>query len=90
MKFRVSRASWGVVSKQPPCKGAMRGPEAKAWPGEYEWFIEFNGLDDLLKFLTAVGGALALYSAEEGEGGPEIEILDEDEIEDDEADEDDD
>ena len=83
MKFRVCRASWGSVSKQPPCKGAMRGPEAKAWPGEYEWFIEVNSLEDLMKFLQASGGAVGLYAPEEGEDQPELEIFDEDEMEDD-------
>ena len=83
MKFRVCRASWGAVSKQPPCKGAVRGPEAKAWPGEYEWFVELNSLDDLLRFLGANGGALGLYTAEEGEELPEVEIFDEDESHDD-------
>jgi hypothetical protein len=82
MKFRVCRASWGAVSKQPPCKGATRGPEARAWPGEYEWFIELNSLEDLLKFLGANGGALGLYTPEEGEDQPEIEIFDEDESDD--------
>jgi hypothetical protein len=79
MKFRVCRASWGAVSKQPPCKGATRGPEARAWPGEYEWFIDLSSLEDLLKFLGANGGALGLYTPEEGEDLPEIEIFDEDE-----------
>jgi hypothetical protein len=82
MKFRVCRASEGAVSKRPPCKGAVRGPEAKAWPGEYEWFIELNSLEDLLKFLDANGGALGLYTSEEGENQPEIEIFDEDEADD--------
>jgi len=86
MKFRVCRATWGAVSKQPPCKGATRGPEARAWPGEYEWFIELNSLEDLLKFLGANGGALGLYTPEEGEDQPDIEIFDEadDDYEDDE------
>jgi hypothetical protein len=87
MKFRVCRASGGVVSKQPPCKGAVRGPEAKAWPGEYEWFVELTGLEDLMRFLGANGGALGLYTPEEGEDQPEIEIFDEDEADDDEDDE---
>ena len=82
MKFRVCRASWGAVSKQPPCKGAIRGPEARAWPGEYEWFIELNGLEDLMKFLDANGGALGLYTPAEGEDHREIEIFDEDEADD--------
>jgi hypothetical protein len=82
MKFRVCRASWGAVSKQPPCKGATRGPEAKAWPGEYEWFIELNSLEDLVKFLNANGGALGIYTPDEDEELPEIEIFDEDESDD--------
>ena len=87
MKFRVCRASWGVVSKQPPCKGATRGPESRAWPGEYEWFVELNSLEDLMKFLGVTGGALGLYSAEEGEGQPDLEIFDEDENDDAEGEE---
>src|SRR5213075_1165009 len=46
MRFQVSRSSQGAVSKKPPCKGAIRGPEAAAWPGEYTWFIELNGLEE--------------------------------------------
>ena len=82
MRFLVSRASQGVVSNEPPCRGAQRGPEAPAWPGEYEWFIELNTLDELLAFLNAVGGGLGLFAPEEGEDHPVIEIFDEDEEED--------
>jgi hypothetical protein len=84
MIFRVCRASGGAISKQPPCKGATRGPEARAWPGEYEWFLELNSLEDLMKFLSANGGALGLYTPEEGEDQPEIEIFDEDQADDEE------
>ena len=76
MKFRVCRASEGAVSKKPPCRGAVRGPEAKAWPGEYEWFVELNSLEDLVAFLHANGGALGLFAPEEGEEYPAIEIYD--------------
>jgi hypothetical protein len=81
MKFIVSRASGGAVSKAPPFKGAVRGPQAKAWPGEYVWFIELNTLEDLIAFLNASGGALGLFSPEEGEGEEyaAIEIFDDDE-----------
>jgi len=33
MRFLVGRTSEGAVSKSPPCKGAIRGPESSAWPG---------------------------------------------------------
>ncbi len=79
MKFLVSRASQGAVSKGPPCRGAERGPEASAWPGEYQWFIELAGLDELVAFLHDHGGALGLFAPEEGEEQPMIEIFDEDE-----------
>jgi hypothetical protein len=82
MKFLVNRASLGAVSKQSPCKGAVRGPEAPAWPGEYQWFLELNSLEELVAFLQANGGALGLFTPEEGEDFPVIEILDEDENED--------
>ena len=81
MKFLVSRSSQGAVSKEPPCPGAIRGPEAEAWPGEYVWFIELGTLEDLLGFLQATGGALGLFTPEEGEDYPAIEIFDEDEDE---------
>jgi hypothetical protein len=86
MKFLVNRASLGPVSKQSPCPGAVRGPESSAWPGEHQWFLELNSLDDLLALLTATGGALGLFTPEEGEDHPVIEILDEDEVEEDEED----
>jgi hypothetical protein len=79
VKFLVNRASQGPVSKKPPCKGAIRGGEAAAWPGEYQWLIELGSLDELVQFLNATGGALGLYVPEEGEDHPVIEILDEDE-----------
>jgi hypothetical protein len=82
MKFLISRASQGPVSKHPPCIEAIRGPEAKAWPGDYLWFVELNTLEDLLQFLNTHGGGLGLWSAEEGEEYPQIEIFDEDEEED--------
>jgi hypothetical protein len=81
MKFLVSRASQGAVSKHPPCKGAVRGPEATAWPGEYLWFLEVDSLQHLMAFLDENGGALGLFSPEEGEEYPSIEIFDDDETE---------
>jgi hypothetical protein len=81
MKFLVSRSSQGAVSREPPCPGAVRAPEAKAWPREYVWFIELGTLEDLLGFLQAAGGGLGLFTPEEGEDYPAIEIFDEDEDE---------
>jgi len=81
MKFLVSRASEGAMSKRPPCKGAVRGPEANAWPGEYQWFVEVDTLEDLLVLLNETGGGLGLFSPEEDEEHPVIEIFDEDEAE---------
>ena len=72
----VNRPAWGPLSL-PPVPGAIRGPEAPAFPGEYVWFIELNGLDDLIRLLDEHGG-LVLWSAAEGEGQPVIEIPDED------------
>ena len=79
MKFLVSRASQGAVSKGPPCQGAVRGPEARAWPGEYQWVVEVDTLEGLIAFLEANGGALGLFSPEEGEDHPVLQIFDEDE-----------
>jgi hypothetical protein len=76
MKFQVCRASQGAVSKAPPCRGAVRGPEAKAWPGEYAWFVELATLEELIAFLDENGGALGLFTPEEGEEAPAIEIFD--------------
>jgi hypothetical protein len=81
MKFLVSRASQGAVSKESPCQRAVRGPEASGWPGEYEWFVELDTLEDLLAFLYANGGGLGLFAPEEGEEHPAIEIFDEDQAE---------
>ena len=78
MKFLISRSSQGPVSRDPPCKGAVRGPEATAWPGEYQWFIELGTLEELTSFLNETGGALGLFAPEEGEEHPAIEIFDED------------
>jgi hypothetical protein len=82
MRFLVTRSSEGAVSKKPPCKGAVRGPEAKAWPGEYQWFIELGTLEELVAFLNANGGGLGVFAPEEGEEHPTLEIFDEDEDED--------
>jgi len=81
MKFHVCRSSEGAVSKRPPCKGAVRGPEAPAWPGEHEWLIEVSTLEELMALLVKVGGAVALFAPEGGEEHPVIEILDENEEE---------
>jgi hypothetical protein len=81
MKFLVSRASQGAVSKNAPCVEAVRGPASGAWPGEYQWFVELNTLEDLTAFLDRNGGALGLFAPEEGEGHPAIEIFDDDEDE---------
>lgn len=79
MKFAVTRSSEGAVSKKPPIKGAIRGPESTVWPGEYEWFVELQTLDDLLAFLRKTGGGLGLFLPEEGEECPVLEIFDDDE-----------
>jgi hypothetical protein len=82
MKFLVCRASEGAVSRKPPCKGAVRGPEAPAWPGEFEWSVELNNLEELVAFLHANGGGLGLFAPEEDEDHPLIQIFDDDEDED--------
>jgi len=79
MKFLVSRSSQGAVSKKPPCKRAVRGLEAEAWPGEFTWFVELNSLEELTAFLRDNGGAVGLFTPEEGEEYPVIEIFDDDE-----------
>ena len=82
MKFLINRASEGAVSKRPPCKGVVCGPESSAWPGEYQWFIELGSLDDLIALLNETGGGLGLFTPEEDEEYPVLEIFDEDEQED--------
>ncbi len=77
MRFLVYRSSQGSVSKEPPCKGAVRGPESAAWPGEYVWFLDLNTLEELLGYLNAVGGGLGVFAAEEDEEHPAIEIFEE-------------
>ena len=77
MKFQVSRESEGAVSKRPPCRGAVRGPEPTAWPGESVWYVEVNDLEGLMALLEESGGALGLFTPEEGEEHPAIEIFDE-------------
>jgi hypothetical protein len=79
MKFLVTRSSQGAVSKGPPWKGAVRGPEAPAWPGEYPWYVEIDSLEKLIAFLGENGGGLGLFSPEEGEDHPVIEIFDDEE-----------
>lgn len=79
MQFMVFRSSQGAVTAQPPCRGAVRGREAPAWPGEYEWFIELASLEEFIRFLDENGGALGVFAAEEGEELPAIEIFDDDE-----------
>jgi hypothetical protein len=59
----------------------VRGPEAEAWPGEHQWFLELSSLEDLLAFLNENGGAVGLFAPEEGEQHPTLEIFDEDEAE---------
>jgi len=84
MRFLINRASQGAVSQQPPCKGAVCGPESKAWPGEFQWFIELANLEELVRFLHDNGGGLGLFTPEEGDEHAGIEIFDEDEMEADE------
>lgn len=79
MRFQVCRASQGSVSKTPPCRGAERGPEARAWPGEHAWFLELATMEELMAFLDKNGGALGLFAPEGGEPEPVIEIFDDDE-----------
>jgi hypothetical protein len=81
MKFQVSRTSLGSVSKKSPCPGAVRGPEAPAWPGEYVWYVELQSLEELQAFLEKNGGGLGLFCPEQGEAHPVIEIFDDDEDE---------
>jgi hypothetical protein len=81
MRFQVSRSSLGAMSKDPPCHGAVRGPEAAAWPGEYVWYVDLSTLEELHDFLTANGGGMGLFAPEEGEDHPVIEIFDDDEEE---------
>ncbi len=81
MKFLVCRESEGAVSKQPPCTGAVRGPESPAWPGEHQWFVELHTLEELVTFLNREGGGLGLFAPEEDEDCPVLQILDEDEAE---------
>jgi hypothetical protein len=79
MKFYVSRASQGAVSKNPPCIAAVRGPEAEVWPGEYQWFVELKSLEELTAFLEQTGGALGLFAPGDGDEYASIEIFDDDE-----------
>jgi hypothetical protein len=79
MRFQITRASLGAVSKDAPVRGAIRGPESSAWPGEYSWFLDMNTLDELLAFLGDSGGALGMFSPEPDEECPVIEVFDEDE-----------
>jgi hypothetical protein len=76
MRFVVSRSSQGPMSKDPPCIEAIRGPEAPAWPGEFLWYVELDSLDAVMKFVEEHGGAIGVFTAEEGEDYPEIEIFD--------------
>ncbi len=76
MRFLVMRSSQGAVSTEPPCPGAVRGPEAAAWPGEFPWFVDIDGLEGLIAFLNANGGGLGLFAPEDGEHYPTIEIYD--------------
>jgi hypothetical protein len=78
MRFMVYRTSQGSVAREAPCPGAVRGAEAPAWPGEYQWFVELAALDDLVAFLQANGGGLGLFAPEEGEECLVIEIFDDD------------
>lgn len=76
MRFQVCRSSAGALSDESPCRGAVRGPESVAWPGQYPWFVELNSLDELVAFLDRNGGALGLFAPEEGEEHTVLEIYD--------------
>ncbi len=76
MRFQITRSSQGAVSKRAPCVEAIRGPEAPAWPGQYQWFVELDRLEELIAFLDRNGGALGLFAPEGGEAHPVIEIYD--------------
>jgi hypothetical protein len=81
MRFLVNRASTGPVSQDAPCPEAKRGLESSAWPGEYQWYLDLDSLEQLVAFLESSGGGLGLFLPEEGEEYPVIEIFDEDEQE---------
>ncbi len=81
MRFAICRSSEGAVSATPPCHGAVRGPESPAFPGEFQWFLDLDGLETLTAFLEENGGGLGLFSPEEGEEYPVIEIFDDEEEE---------
>jgi hypothetical protein len=59
----------------------VRGEEAPAFPGEFEWYVELNSLEELMTLLRIAGGGLGLFSPEEYEELPVLEIFDEDEQE---------
>jgi hypothetical protein len=79
MKFSVTRSSEGAVSKAPPVPGAIRGRESSAWPGEFEWHIEVNTLEELLALLRKTACGIGLFVPEQGEEFPVIEIFDDSE-----------
>ncbi len=78
MKFLVTRSTEGAVSKKPPCKGAVRGPDSGAWPGEFQWFVELGTLEDLTTFMNENGGGLGWIAPEDDEEYPVLEIFDDD------------
>lgn len=79
MKFSVIRSSEGAVSKGPPIRGAIRGRESSAWPGEFEWHVEVNTLEELLALLQKSACGIGLFAPEQGEEFPVIEIFDDSE-----------
>ncbi len=76
MRFQITRSSEGAVCRKAPCVQAIRGPESAAFPGQYQWFVELSDLAELLALLRETGGGLGLFSPEEGEPHPVIEIFD--------------
>jgi hypothetical protein len=79
MKFAVTRSSEGAVSKRPPIQGAIRGRESSVWPGEFEWYVEVNTLEELLALHQMTGGGIGLFAPEQGEELLVIEIFDDSE-----------
>jgi len=70
MKFEITRISDSLSNKK-PCEGAYSEPVKGDWLGrKNQWFIDFNSLEELLKFIEKEGHIVV------SNYGPAIEIYD--------------
>ena len=77
MRFIVNRVS-NYSDDQQPCEEAIKGTETikNTTKERSVWYIDFNSLEELLKWRDKIGESIIIHKNWEGECPYEIEIYD--------------